>query len=172
MLSESSKDSSSNGSVSSRLSFLFAHGHNTCRAPMEFANINTAIAFETSPNVLLGGRGGGMFFIVPFNPSPIHTRSLSSVGVTVCASCQALTCPMAAVFTHATRVQYVVAFQGNSPASVYSPALTTCCPPLTNCADCFSSGRSCWPCPSRSEHWQPGVQAVLVPPCRRVSPFQ
>lgn len=60
-----------------------------------------------------------MFFIVPFNPSPIHTRSLSSVGVTVCASCQALTCPMAAVFTHATTVQYVVAFQINSPASVY-----------------------------------------------------
>lgn len=35
LVSESSKGSS-NSSVSSRLSLLFAHGHNTCRATLEF----------------------------------------------------------------------------------------------------------------------------------------
>lgn len=117
LLSESSKDSSSNGSVSSRLSFLFAQGHNTCRAPMEFATLTLPYLFKHLQIFFFGG-GGGVFFIVPFNPSPIYPRSLSRVRVTVCASCQALSFTTVAAFSHAPRVQSSVAFQGNRPAFV------------------------------------------------------
>lgn len=36
--------------------------------------------------------------------------------------------------------------------------------PLVDCAGCSSSGRSWWPCPSKSEHWQLAVPAALTLP--------
>lgn len=65
LLSESSKDSSSNGSVSSRLSFLFAQGHNTCRAPMEFATLTLPYLFKHLQIFFFGGGEGGCFSLFP-----------------------------------------------------------------------------------------------------------
>lgn len=109
--------------------------------------------------------GGKMFFIVPFNASPIYTGQITE-GWLVPGS---QSVPPAMLLT-LPRVPYSFSDKYGFICVQISP--TTRCPPPTDCAGCFSSGRSCWPCPSRSERWQPGVQVVSVPPCRRVSPSQ